>query len=611
MQKLQRGGTVNFHVIANSSFAQADQGATAAKKTKSSDTGLVNKDLLKDLYEKGIPADVDKLVDEIAELEHRQSIGLPVAASDLQSINKQINRVIQNANYLEAAEKRAEKNDSLADIAVDARGYIYCANEEGIKKKHFQDYDAEKDQALTVGDLITFRKNSPSLAFNSDYIQTIGTSIGTSAIQKYITDIVKTVGESTSASEAYTNLASIMGSTSRPSEKEFEQISNMASIAQTMGTDAIFKQTTEVQQQNFQAGLKYIYSVLPQNMKNQLAGQFVAMGGKADKSGDYIVDLISTALESGSRNSYKEKLDYDKSANDGAGTTKANQRNLKAIEVLTQGTLNKTDYHLTSAKNPSLQMTLHGNVSGVLTNYDNNIIPKAPISTAIESSIGPLIDKNHITMGDQKINASMFDTILYDGNEVINIWAPTDANGDIDLAGLQQFNDILDYFSQDPSLTIADKNRILQQYGIQGTVDDNNNFHGTGNMAQFFVFTGITSDEVLSKDNIFADVLDKDQKDYELQQIERIYGQLNSKIKNKDGHLKFNKGWFDWSTDIMKAPVFMKMHPTAQQEVGALSNYGPRVTQQTYENAAVQDQMRYNRQNSQQVYKPSTSLIYE
>jgi hypothetical protein len=38
-------------------------------------------------------------------------------------------------------------------------------------------------------------------------------------------------------------------------------------------------------------------------------------------------------------------------------------------------------------------MTLHGNRIGALTNFDNNIVPKSPMSVAIESSIGPLIDK--------------------------------------------------------------------------------------------------------------------------------------------------------------------------------------------------------------------------
>jgi hypothetical protein len=46
-------------------------------------------------------------------------------------------------------------------------------------------------------------------------------------------------------------------------------------------------------------------------------------------------------------------------------------------------------------------------------------------------------------MGSQKIDESMFDTIMYDGNDVINVWAPVDNNGDVDLTGLQQFNEIL------------------------------------------------------------------------------------------------------------------------------------------------------------------------
>lgn len=610
MQRFQTGGTVNFHVIANTARASEDADTTTSKSS-SKQQSLISDSLMKSLYTEGIPVDVDWLSGKIANLEHRAAIGLGVSSSEVWAINAQINRVVQNAKYLEAAEKQAIKNDALADIAVDDKGYMYVMTEKGLGKKRITEFNAEKEQALTVSDLINYRKNVPSLAFDNDYIQTISTSIGTTKIQEYITGILSTIGDSVSATDAYTNLATVLGKDIKKlTEQEYKALSSMAQIAQQVGLDAVFKESIKSKDSNMQAALGYLQRVLPRNMQYQLRAQYVAAGGNAKD--DNIVELLTYAGATYNKSSREYSVDYEKAVNEEAGTSKtANQRNLKAIEVLTQGTLNKTNYHLTSSKNPSLQMTLHGNVSGVLTNYDNNIIPKAPISTAIESSIGPLIDKNHVTMGDQKINESMFDTILYDGNDVINIWAPTDANGDIDLQGLQQFNDILDYFNQDKALSMDDKNKILQEYGINGTIDENNNFHGSGNMAQFFVFTGITSDEVLSKDNVFADVLNKEQKNYEFDQIERIYGQLNSKIKNKDGHLKFNKGWFNWSTDILKAPVFMKMRPTAQQEVGALSNYGPRVDQQTYANAAVQDQMRYNRQNGQQVYKPSTSLIYE
>jgi hypothetical protein len=62
--------------------------------------------------------------------------------------------------------------------------------------------------------------------------------------------------------------------------------------------------------------------------------------------------------------------------------------------------LNKIDYNLVSSKNPAVGMTLHGNRIGALADFDNNIVPKAPMSVALESSLGPLIDKQHVTMGE-------------------------------------------------------------------------------------------------------------------------------------------------------------------------------------------------------------------
>jgi len=47
--------------------------------------------------------------------------------------------------------------------------------------------------------------------------------------------------------------------------------------------------------------------------------------------------------------------------------------------------------------------------------------------------------------------------------------------------------------------------------------------------------TGLTSDEVIDpEENIYADKLNKNEKDLEMTQIDRIYGHLNKGIKNKD-----------------------------------------------------------------------------
>ena len=111
-------------------------------------------------------------------------------------------------------------------------------------------------------------------------------------------------------------------------------------------------------------------------------------------------------------------------------------------------------------------MTLKGSGIGQLSDFDNNIISKTPLSVAFQLSLGPLIDQNHMSMGDQKITSEMLDTILYDGGDVLNIWAPVNGNGDIDLEGLAIFSDIQKVIRNNPQLTTEDKNELLQKNGL-------------------------------------------------------------------------------------------------------------------------------------------------
>lgn len=615
MKYLQLGGQMWTQSFANPLLAQKQQ--TKTTKTSGSEDGLLSESLLKDLRGHGIPVDYDAFMDQVSKLDQRMAIGLPVSSKAIRDLEAQANRVIQQNDYLKEAEKLADKNDARGEIAVGGRGQLYTLQENGkIKTVSMADYDAEKDgPAMTVNELIEHRKFNPTQQFDTTLTQVIGNSIGMQKINDYIMNIIQKVGSAETTEEAYIDLASYIGreAAKKPSQQELQNLQNLYTAISELGPDALFKSKEVRESKNLREAFDYIQSILPRDMQTQLRGRYVASGGNLNDSGAYIQSIIASSLGAANKTRNESYIDYEASLNKaaGKGNDMDQKRNLKSIETLIQGSLNKIDYHLTSSKNPSLGMVLHGNVIGALTNFDNNIVPKAPMSTAIQSSIGPLIDKNHMTMGSQKINESMLDTIVYDGNDVINVWAPVDSNGDIDLGGMQQFNELLEHFDSDPSLTIQDKNAILKEYGIDGSLDEQGNFHGGGNMAQFLVLTGLTSDEVINKDDPFADVLDSDQKNYEFDQINRIYGQINSKIKGKDGDLKFKKGWFNWSTDLVKAPIFMKLRPTAQTEVGTFANHGPLVKTQTYQTQLAQDQMRYNRQHSAPIQKPSTSLIYQ
>lgn len=616
IQKLQTGGSVNLMYAANPYAIPTTP--TSSDKSSKKDSGLISDDLLKKLD--GIPVDVDNLMESIADIEHKQSMGMPVSSRTVRRVEAQINRVVQQSKYLKEAEERAEKNDAFGEIAVGNRGELFTVGEDGdIKRVSIGDYNAEKHgPALTVNELIEQRKFNPTQAYDTTITTAIGNNIGMSKISEYIQKIVASVGSSESSSEAYTDLAGIVGreAAKKPTQQQLQTIQQLYQLSQTVGMDAIFKEKNLLKQKNVQEAFGYINSILPRNMRLQMQARFVANGFSLEDSANGVSEIIGQAIMSGNDVKSQYSIDYDSTINKAGGTSSGikmeQKRNLKAIETLVQGSLNKVDYQLVSSKNPSVGMTLHGNRIGALANFDNNIVPKSPMSLAIETSLGPLIDKNHVTMGTQKISESMFDTILYDGNDVINVWAPTDSNGDIDLQGLQQFNELLEYFDSDPALTIADKNRTLAEFGIQGRINEDGSFTGSGNMAQFLVFTGITSDEVISSNDDFVDTLEGDKKKFELDQIERIYGYVNSKNKNKHGDLEFKKGWFDFSTDILKAPVFMKLKSTAQTEVGTFANHGPLVMTQTYQDQVAMDQMKYNQAHQEQpFYQPSSSIIMQ
>lgn len=614
IQHLQSGGGLYFNPLGSYVKGRQAAAAEASAKTTKKDDGLISDKLMLKLQENGIPVDVDNFMNKLADLEYDIDNGFGVNKRAIYSLQAQANRIIQQADYLKTAETNAVKNDALGEIAVGGRGELYVLDGNDIKSISANEYDASKHgAAMTVSELIEHRKFNPTQAGDIALTKVVNENLGMSKISEYLQKIIASVGQASTTEEAYVDLAGYVGRevAKKPTVQQLESLQRVYAIMQQYGPNALFKLKNTAEGKNLEEAFTYIQQVLPRNMKIQLIGRNVAEGKPFESGGEYISNLIASALYSGNKTKSEEYISYEDSLNKAVSGTKGDQnRNLGVLEQLVQGSLGKTDYTITSSKNPNISMTLHGNMIGQLADYDNNIVPKTPISLAIQHSLGPITDINHITMGDQKISPSMLDSILYNGESVINVWAPVDSNGDVDLDKMSEFQDLLKAFSQRPELTIADKNQILRENGFDGTLDELGNFTGGTNMAQFLVFTGLTSDEIIDRSNLFAEKLTKDEKKFELDQIDRIYGTLNKGIKNKDVQIKFEKGWFDFTTDLFKAPVFIKLKPTAQIDVGTFSNKGPLVKTQTYAQQLSYDQARYNDRN-QQFRTPSTSLMYE
>jgi hypothetical protein len=79
-------------VTSNYVAAHQPQAATTTTPTKDSDDGLISKELLGQL--KGIPVDVNSLMDTIADLEYKASLGIPISGKTVRAIEARINQVV-------------------------------------------------------------------------------------------------------------------------------------------------------------------------------------------------------------------------------------------------------------------------------------------------------------------------------------------------------------------------------------------------------------------------------------------------------------------------------------------------------------------------------------
>ena len=614
--KFQTGGQVFFNAVANpfSDAAVADRTYSAAQSSKAATQELVPKELILELYKKGIPVDVDYVTQQLSRLEDRLNKGLPVTKAMTHSVMSKINKVLQNSKYLEDAEKYSEKNDAIGEIAVGnyyGRGQLYVLDRKNdIKSVDLAQYDPEKHgPALTINELIEHRKFNPTQAFDTSLTRIINSNIGMSKINNRIQEIIKTVGSAETTSEAYTDLVSYLGqeSAKRPTRDQLATLQSMASALQTLGPDAIFKNKQVFESKNVQDAFKYIESVLPRSEKMQLIGRYIANGGDRKNAEAYVQSLIINALNSSNDVKSGNYIDYEGTINKAAGTQAGNkegkQVNMTGLEQLAQGTLGQRAYTIVSKNNSGLALTLKGAGLGKLTDAKNNLVNESILSDALNSGLGALIDTNNIFFGDQKISPNMLDQFVYDGNDVINIWAPVSADGGVDFSKLQKYEELRQKIKANPSLSQEDIAYLMQEIGINGTLDKNGNFVGNDpNMGQFIVLTGITSDEVIddSENEVSYKLHGKD-KDLTLEKIKQIYGVANKGFKG-DARRSFKTGWFDWTTDLIAAPIFMRLGQTAQYDASTIVGNGPRITTNQYTDLVARDQAR-------QINKPSSSLL--
>lgn len=594
IQKFSIGGSSAFIAGLNPIFADENQKTTTATKKQQS---LVDTDLLKSLN--GLPVDVDQLVDEIANLEYRQSVGLPVSQSEIHQITKDINRVSRFSDYMKDAESQAKQNDSLADIAISDSGSIWVAKENGqISTKSLENFDAEKERALTVSDLINLRKHNNSFAFDTELIKTIGTSVGLTKIQKYITDIVQTMGESSTTTEAYTNIAQLYGraNATKPTQSELQALHAIFDIVEQSGPEAIFKIKNTQSDSNIQEGLDYLVRTLPKNMYQQLQAQYMSCGYSYADSKDAVQDTLWSALLSGNKHKFAQEIDYAANADKSFGKVKSTEdsRYQTTLEKFFNQNLNRVPGGVTIS-DPTYKnkyaLSVPGTVNPSLVTDNDMGIGESPLDVALNyggSGMLKYLDQSKIWFGEDHANREQLSKVYYTGDQIANVAMPTDGNGNINWEALHNYSAAEEEIKQKNITNIAGKNEIHKQHNSYVRYSDDGETYNMLPTEQFLMLHGVTSDDEITSDNMLYREIGRNREAY-----------YNEKIASINKKYKTNLDKGGWFTDIVDVPVFIKIQPNAAIDAAYYAKKGSLVPKRT-----LQEDMTY-----QQTQAPASTQI--
>lgn len=599
---------------------QNRQAASASSDTSSSEKGLLSDGVFNKVLESGLKNDVDVLLSKMHDVETSDySLGLGNKKSDIYDIYALTNRVLQSASTLKKAEEKAIANNSLDSIAITSNNEIYTYTEKGIVKKPLSQYKNDgSEQALTVNDLIYLRKESPEFSFKNDVSTIIAETAGLDQIQKYIGDIIESIGTSSTSKEAYQNLQSIIQDKTlkKPTEQELNAIQQIYNIAATSGIEtALFKVKNSEEGKNLQQGLQYIVNTLPKRYLNQLRARYVVdLGGDAKDSHKYALEFITAALSATNDTKQEYSEDFDLSVNKVLNTDAGKQaekaekdkmRSMTTMEMFFNQSLNNVPEGITISntnfKNRTA-ITVQGNkIPSLALDSGAATVSKGPLNLLLDSKgqgMGKYLDYSKSYLGTDKIYSQQLNDVFYDNAEVANVWMPVDSEGNIDWASVDAFSKAEEEIKAAGITDIVEKNRIHYKHGSSASYDLNTGKFRKGEVEQFLYTTGYTIDDTISDSNSMYRELASSEESFVDNEIETVYDQLGLEINNQNV----------WD-DIIQVPVFIKIKDNASINASYYGKQGSLVPKTTIQQDMVTQMI--NQEPNRQIIGSAAGLYQE
>lgn len=604
--KLQQGGGMPAFV----SYTNVPQPQVAAPYSSTSSSqgepdgsvGLLDKNMVKFLYENGIPSDVEAFV-ETSGIFSDSIYKNPFsnnATVQYKTILKMLPRIKAENERFKNAMTQADKNGGLGEIAVTDGGHVITVDAEGkLQKKSLNDVDLNSEQILTNSELANYRANSINAAFNTDLTSIIGNAVGIPKITEYIQSVVNKLGTTSMSREGY------VGQQSGKILKGMEYLAALQPSREDlsgMSVDGLYKMSSMDKSQQAQANqaLGYLLTSLPKNMRTVLQAKAAMYLG--DNSAEGVKKLLMSLTQSALSGEHTLKLDLQekmdasgKAKTSGSGRDNSITDPAKAFLL----GLGEVKNHKINNGN-SYSLNLPGN-SAPLVDTSGKTIGSATLEDAARSTFSGVLDFKNATMGGQLLNSSQRSRVAIDGSNVVAVDLPVDTQAlqsgvlKPDIDSLKRLELAENEIREGDIKDEAQKNEIYAKYKlpykyINGQI--NTNAYG-----RFAVLDASADESAFVEDPTMDDTLSEVTDINERESIERI-------LKAADASFKMSQpGIFSSGNNVYSGSVYI---PVRQNPINASLGSGHYPTIQG--NDAMDIEAKEQQKQRLQTYVPSPSL---
>lgn len=568
--KYQQGGAMSLPFAVYQPFIlpeeTSSEGKSGTSKKENNNQELDQiYDVLKEL--KGLPGDRYAVTNKLQTLLKTANMKLNDPTGNTGSIESEYLQILNYVQDLQNQQTRYDKayehameNGSLGEVVIDSYGRVMAVGDDGFDWITPEEYSSNPNdyQLITNGQLLKFREQGRGgLAFDSDSINAVASSISTKDLIAQLQATISHLGKETNSQESY--VATRANKLIKGIQDYQEALNKSGNFNASVQDLHKAKLLTENQARQAAAALTFLYTSLPENYKSLLK---IKTNGQDSGAKALIGTLIT--LNSNETVGFDIDLEHSSQGVSSSTSSSSGEPSNPYRQIMNgEGGVDKT-FYLVPGDNVGYK------VDG--TYYAQ--VPRATEDMSLEKFLntgiqGLVQNVEGITFGDQKIKQENFKDIMYDNSGVATMILPItkDMLGNISVNFeyveiLNQIDKII--AKQYPNATKEEKEKyrgeMMKEAGLDSLVGPNG-LPNYSKFARFLVIPAYTTDRVPMKnyDSDYIEKIKNPSSDLE----SRLIKGLSSDEDKSDYSVDIDDYWaiFEWGyDDIYRGNVFIPLN---------------------------------------------------